>query len=179
LAAAVLVSASAQSRRVEASPRESEMTVHRCEGPPVFFTSDPRLIRGGRCEPLGNKPVVADQGSRLWRPTPPASAPAAGATAPKQPPVAAVVAPPPPLGSDPERRVSRAQQRERDTDRVAILRSEFSKEETRLKTLQERLSGAEQQPSKDPQRIAQLKDEIQRAKSDLQAIERELALATR
>jgi hypothetical protein len=190
----LLAAAPAQANAQTSTARRDAEQVHRCAGPPVFYTSDPQLIRRSRCEPLSKFAQRANPGSAQAPGKPGAQSsrgPRAGAAytvigeRPVQPaaapaPAPAPVAPPPAVKAAGDRVVSSAQQKERDSDRVAILRNELDSEQRKLAALQERLRAAEQ--SADPNkstRIASVQKDISRTESDIQALTREVALATR
>jgi hypothetical protein len=155
----------------------SPMEIYRCPGNPAVYTSDLRLVRANRCTRLGATPVAA----ALPQATP---APAGSAF---RPVVAAQSPGISPRISPGTATITRAQQQQRDSDRVQILQAELTRERERLVKLTQQLrasQSASQSASPDPDsakpaETLALSEAIQRSETDLQALERELSRAQR
>jgi hypothetical protein len=148
----------------------SPVEIYRCPGNPAVYTSDLRLVRANRCTRLGAPPVAA-------APLPQAApAPAGSAFRP-------VVAAPSARISPGAATVTRAQQQQRDSDRVQILQAELTRERERLVKLTQQLQTSQSAPpdpdSAKPSEMLALSEAIQRSETDLQALERELSRAQR
>jgi hypothetical protein len=156
----------------------SPVEIYRCPGNPAVYTSDLRLVRANRCTRLGAPPVAA-------APLPQAApAPAGSAFRP------VVAAPSPRISariSPGAATVTRAEQQQRDSDRVQILQAELTRERERLVKLTQQLrttqSASQSAPpdpdSAKPAETLALSEAIQRSETDLQSLERELSRAQR
>ncbi len=150
---------------VSATPVE----IYRCPGNPAVYTSDLRLVRANRCTRLGAPPAAASL---------PQAAPARAGSAFRP-----VVAAPSARSSPGTATITRAQQQQRDTDRVQILQAELARERERLAKLTQQLQALQSAPpdadsAKPPETLA-LSEAIHRSETDLQALERELSRAQR
>jgi hypothetical protein len=134
--------------------------IYRCAGTPAVYTSDLRLVRAGRCTPLGAAPAAARSSTAVTPvPRPVATVPPAGAT------------------------IARDVQQQRDSDRVHILQTEQARERDRLTQLTQQLHQLQSAPpevasARHAETVA-LSQAIQRSESDLQALDKELARAQR
>lgn len=160
----------------------SPVEIYRCPGNPAVYTSDLRLVRANRCTRLGAPPVAA-------APLPQAApAPAGSAFRP------VVAAPSPRISariSPGAATVTRAEQQQRDSDRVQILQAELTRERERLVKLTQQLrttqsasqsvsqSAPPDPDSAKPAETLALSEAIQRSETDLQSLERELSRAQR
>jgi hypothetical protein len=147
----------------------SPVEIYRCPGNPTIYTSDLRLVRANRCTRLGAPPAAA----ALPQATP---APAGSAFRP-------VVAAPSARISPGAATITRAEQQQRDSDRVQILQAELSRERERLAKLTQQLRALQPAPpdpgSAMPAETLALSEAIQRSETDLQALQRELSRAQR
>jgi hypothetical protein len=146
--------------------------VYRCSGSPTVYTSDPRMVRGGRCEALGRKQVIRSPAPVVS--TMPPSAPAAGVSAVSTAAPSRVEEP----SASPQRVTARVQQ-QRDSDRVRVLEDELARERDKLVQLRERMFAASRQPNAPTGINHELQQAVLRAEADVAALSRELYLASR
>jgi hypothetical protein len=142
----------------------ANVDVYRCAGSPAIYTSDPRLVREGRCEKLG-----ASQAGSLGRRGPPK------AEAAPTPRVAGTL----PSASA---TVARGEQQQRDRDRHRILETELTNERQRHAQLVQKLRAAEAADTSEAARATQideLEQAIRRSETDIASLGRELALVSR
>ncbi len=150
---------------------ESPVEIYRCPGSPAVYTSDLRLVRANRCTRLGAPTAAAALPQATPAPAGSAFAPVAAAPLSRISPGAATI--------------TRAQQQQRDADRVQILQAELTRERERLAKLTQQLRASQSAPpepdpdSAKPAQTLALSEAIQRSETDLQALERELSRALR
>lgn len=140
--------------------------IYRCAGPPAVYTSDPHLVRAGRCTRLGAAAITArSTGAAQVSTSPVVAAATPGRAAPAAPTIAPGV------------------QQQRDSDRVQILQTEVTRERDRLAQLTQQLqqlqSAAPEAATGRRSEAVALSQAIQRSESDLQALDKELARAQR
>lgn len=140
-------------------------TVYRCPGPPVLYTDQlsPREAEAKGCKPIEAAPVSVVQ-------TPRKPAPASGNQTAQ------------PSARPASERVDPAVQKQRDSDRRAVLEAELRTAETKLAEAKKEYAdgqperrGDERNYQKYLDRVEQLKAALQRAEADVAAIKRELA----
>jgi hypothetical protein len=146
-----------------AAAQDGAKQVYRCPGPPVLYTDSlsPQEAKDKGCRTIEGAPVTVVAAPQRSRP----AAPAASGGA-----------------SRPGDKVDPAAQRARDTDARRILADELQREEDRLAAMKQEFSngeperrGDERNYAKYQERVAEMRAAIQRKEADVAALRRELA----